>query len=408
VTHDIRELSDKDDLGRALEVFYTSLVGLVSPQREPEVVDFVEPGRPLGLFLPGPDGEPELVGTAGSFSSRLIVPGGAQVRQAGVTDVGVLATHTRRGLGSALIRHQLAQTAQRGELVATLRASEGGIYERFGYGIASSTAKVELEVGRARLRPTLPAEPEPARVRYADARTRWQLMARIYSGATETGRTERPQWWWRAQDRVVERSKEACYVVTHGEPGNEDGYLRYRPENRGQRSGDRLLLLVDDLVAHTPQAYLGLLRMLLSVDRTETIEFGALPVDHSLEKLVLDERAVRTVAIKDETWLRLVDVPAALSARTYRGSGAVTIAVTDEQLPANTGRYRVSSSGVQRTEQPPELSVDVAALATVYLGGTKWWQLARAGRVREHTGEALARAEELFGTDRLPYAGTMF
>jgi predicted acetyltransferase len=408
VTYDIRELTDKDDLNRALEVFYTSLVGLASPRREPEMVDFVEPGRPLGLFVPGADGEPEMVGTAGSFSSRLVVPGGERVRHAGVTDVGVLATHTRRGFASALIRHQLEQTARRGEAVATLRASEGGIYERFGYGIASSAATVEIEVGQARLRPTLPSVPEPGRARYVDAQTSWQLMARIYAAATGTGRIERPDWWWRAQEWVSNRGKDAFYVVTHGEPGSEDGYLRYRPEDRGQSSGDRLVLLVDDLVAHSPQALIGLLRMLLSIDRVQTIRFNLLPVDHSLEKLVLDERAVRTVAVKDETWLRLVDVPAALSARTFRGGSDVNIAVIDDLLPVNTGTYRVSSAGVQRTEEAPELTVDVAGLAAVYLGGTRWWQLAQAGRVRSHTENALAVADELFGTDRSPYAGTMF
>jgi GNAT superfamily N-acetyltransferase len=130
VTYEIRELSDEKELTEALEVFMTSLVGLPVPSGEPGILEFMEPGRPLGLFVPGPDGS-ELVGTAGSFTSRLIVPGGARIPMAAVTDVGVLPTHTRQGLASALIRHQLQQTADRGEIVATLRASEATIYERF-------------------------------------------------------------------------------------------------------------------------------------------------------------------------------------------------------------------------------------------------------------------------------------
>jgi len=419
VNPDIRELSDEKDLTRALEVFYTSMVGLTVPSGEPGVLEFVEAGRPLGVFLPAADGEPELIGTAGSFSSRLIVPGGASVPMAAVTDVGVLPTHTRRGLASALLRRQLEQAANRGEIVATLRASEATIYERFGYGIASLTATVQLDVPRVRLRPTVLADPAvqtglddagtPA-VRFVDAAASWDLMARLYSAQIGgPGTIERPPLWWRANEWSAAQSKDPRYVVVHGALGAEDGYLRYHPTSTGPwfRASDRTVV-VDDLVAHTPSAFLGLLRFLLSIDLLERIEFSKLPVDHSLEKLVLDERAVRTVDIGDETWLRLVDVLAALSARTYAGTGAVTIAVTDDVRPVNTGGYRVGTAGVERTEAEPDLSVDVAALATVYLGGTRWWQLAQAGRVVEHTPGALDRADVLFATARMPFSGTMF
>jgi predicted acetyltransferase len=414
VTYDIRELSDEKELTRALEVFFTSLVGLPVPEGEPGVLEFVEAGRPLGLFLPGPDGDPELVGTAGSFSSRLTVPGGALVPMAAVTDVGVLPTHTRRGLASALIRQQLQQTAERGEIVATLRASEATIYERFGYGVASATTAVEVQVARAQLRPTVPAEAAPAgeqspAVRFVDPKASWDLLARIYARGSGVGRIERPQLYWNGQQWAANQTKDPRYLVVHGAPGAEDGYLRYHSDSVGPwfTSSDRAIV-VDDLIAHTPQAYLALLRFLLSIDLVHRIVFGKIPVDHSLEKLLLDERAVQTTGVKDETWLRLIDVQAALSARTYRGSTAVTIAVLDELLPENTGTYRVSASGVERTDADPELTLDVAALATVYLGGTRWWQLAYGGRAVEHRPGALADADQLFGIDRAPFAGTMF
>jgi len=416
VTYDIRELSDEKELTRALEVFCTSLVGLPVPDGEPGILEFVEAGRPLGVYLPGPNGDLELVGTAGSYTSRLTVPGGAKVPMAAVTDVGVLPTHTRRGLASALIRRQLQQTAERGEIVATLRASEATIYERFGYGIASATTAVEVQVARARLRPTVPVDAvgsgedaDSAAVRFVDPKASWELLARIYAHGSGVGRIERPQVYWNGHQWAANRTKDPLYVVVHGAPGAEDGYLRYHSDSVGPwfTSSDRAIV-VDDLIAHTPQAYLALLRFLLSVDLVHRIVFGKAPVDHSLEKLLVDERAVRTTGISDETWLRLIDVQAALSARTYRGSRAVTIAVIDDLLPANTGRYRVSASGVERTDADPELTVDVAALACVYLGGTRWWQLAYGGRAVEHRPGALEDAEQLFGLDRPPFAGTMF
>lgn len=421
MTHDIRELTDAKDLTRALEVFFTSLVGVAVPDDGP-IEEFVEAGRPLGLFQPGPDGTDELVGTAGSFTSRLVIPGGARVPMAAVTDVGVLPTHTRRGLARALLQRQLEQLAARGEPVATLRASEGTIYERFGYAIASATAEVAVDAARVRLRPTVPPPVTPPglpdgvpAVRFVEPRASWDLLARIYAGRGEVGTIDRPRSWWTAAQWSAKRTKDALYVVVHGAPGAEDGYLRYHPVTLEHwfTSTDRSVI-VDDLVATTPQAYRALLRFLFSVDLLHRIVISKLPVDHGLEKLVLDERTVQTTAIADETWLRLIDVPAALSARTYRGPGAVTIAVTDEQLPANTGRYRVSAAGAQRTDAAPDLSLDVAALAALYLGGTPWWSLVAAGRVVEHTGSpnhpegAVARADRLFATERAPFTGTMF
>ena len=413
VTHDIRELSDEKELTKALEVFYTSLVGLPVPSGGGGILDFVEAGRPLGLFLPGVDGDPDLVATAGSFTSRLTVPGAVRVPMAAVTDVGVLPTHTRRGLAGALIRRQLEQTAARGEIVATLRASEATIYERFGYGSASAVAAVEVDVARARLRPTLPIG-DPGLVRFVEARSSWELLARIYddvegNDVEGAGRIERPQLWWNGAAWGANRNQDPLYVIVHGTPGAEDGYVRYHPTSTGPwfTATDRTLV-IDDLVAHTPQAYLALLRFLFTVDLVHRLVFSKLPVDHGLRSLVLDERALRTVGIVDETWLRLVDVPAALAARGYQGSEALTIAVTDALLPANTGRYLVSAAGTRPTDELPDLSVDVATLATVYLGGTRWWQLAQAGLVREHRPGALAAADQLFGTDRAPYAGTMF
>ena len=408
MTYDIRELSEAKELTRALEVFYNSTVGLSVPSGEEEITDFMEAGRPLGGFVPGIDGDPEMVGTAGSFTSRLTVPGGARIPMAAVTDVGVLPTHTRRGLASALIRRQLQQTADRGEPVASLRASEGTIYERFGYGIASSHATVEVDLTQARLRPTL-SKPEPGAVRFVDARTSWDLMARIYAPAAEVGRMLRPPLWWNGNAWAVNKSQDPVYVIVHGAPGAEDGYVRYHPTSTGRWFGasDRTIV-IDDLVAHTPQAYLSLLRFLFGVDLVHLLVFSKLPVDHGLETLLSDGRSLRTVAIADETWLRLVDVQAALAARSYQGPEEVTIAVTDTLLPANTGSYLVSASGVSGTDRVPDLSLDVSALAAAYLGGTRWWQLGLAGRVQEHRAGALAAADQLFGTARAPFAGTMF
>jgi len=395
-------LTDERELRRSLRVFVTSLVSFPPPPGDEKTGDFFEPGRTLGAFVDG-----ELVGTASSLSGWINVPGGARVPQAMVTDVGVLPTHTRRGLARALITHQLEQIAARGEPIATLRATEAVIYERFGYGIASSAADLEVTVARARFRPGLPAG---GPVRMLDPEQAWAVLPGIYAPLRRPGGIGRSRYWWRQQELFAGRAGGARQVVVHGPVGAEDGFARYQPQGQGGswHDGPEHAIVVNDFVAHTERARLGLLRYLLSIDLVSQLKLTTVPVDHGLEKLLLDERAVRTTALADETWLRLIDVPAALAARAYQGPGSVVLDVNDELLPANTGRYSVSAGGVERTEAAAQLSLDVAALAAVYLGGTRWWQLALAGRVIEREDGALAAADRLFAADRQPYAGTMF
>src|SRR2546425_4898547 len=88
------------------------------------------------------------VGGAAAFPFELTVPGG-RVPAAGVSVVGVLPTHRRRGILAALMRAQLDACHERGEPVAYLWATEDTIYGRFGYGIGSCPGGSDLPRVRA-------------------------------------------------------------------------------------------------------------------------------------------------------------------------------------------------------------------------------------------------------------------
>ena len=62
-----------------------------------------------------------IVGGAGAFSLELTVPGG-RLPCAGITIVGVLPTHRRRGILRAMMREQLYDVRARGEPLAALWA----------------------------------------------------------------------------------------------------------------------------------------------------------------------------------------------------------------------------------------------------------------------------------------------
>lgn len=398
MTADIRVLSDDADLRRSASVFATALVGAPELAPDRDLRKRFEPGRTHAAFIDG-----EMVGTANAYSSWLSAPGGDRLSHAAVTHVGVLPTHTRRGVLSGLMRAQLADFAARGEVVASLRASEGVIYSRFGYGVATTGASYELLRERSALRPELPAG---GRVRLLDPDTGWETAPRIYPAtASWVGAIDRPAYWWSGQRNWLTKGPKQFFAV-HGEPGAEDGYLWYEVAENWWDSPRTIT--VHDLLAANETAYAGLVRYLVSIDLVERIKFDYTPADTPLAHFFVDPRALRTTGLDDETWLRLVDVPEALSRRTYRGDGSVTIAVTDTILPANSGTYAISGKGASRTESEPDLSVDVNTLGALYLGGPRWWQLARAGRVTVHRAGAVAEADDLFRQDPAPFCGTYF
>ena len=93
-----------------------------------------------------------IAGTTAAYTFRLTVPGGV-VDAGGVTFVAVLPSHRRRGILSAMMRHQLADIAARGEPVAALFASESVIYGRYGYGCASDQLSLTVRRGEGTLKP---------------------------------------------------------------------------------------------------------------------------------------------------------------------------------------------------------------------------------------------------------------
>ncbi|MFW0788672.1 GNAT family N-acetyltransferase [Gordonia sp. CPCC 205333] len=393
---EIRELVTPEEIRSAFGVFRRSLLGVDLRAIDPAAS--AEPGRYIGAL-----DDTGIVGGTYSASGTLVVPGGAQVPHAAVTAVGVLPSHRRRGIARAMLTSQLSGLARRGDVVATLRASEALIYGRFGYGIANSVRSATIDRTRGKLRSGLPAGGE---IRIAD--TAWsELLDPIHRRATWTGAITRHPGWW--VSRAPSDSGPLRYTAVHRTEGVDDGYVHYRPVDPSTWFASRArTIVITDFVALTDAARAGLWRHLFDLDLVNTIEVETLPLDDPLPLFVEDERAVTLGPARDETWLRLIDVPAALSARTFAATAPATIAVIDEELPANGGTYRISGDGVAPTDSVPDVTVPVAELATTYLGGTRWWQLAAAGRLEVRDPAALARLDALFATDRLPYSGTFF
>lgn len=401
---EIRVLDSDDDLFAAAEVFRTAMVGFppLAGMRG-QITKLLEPGRTVGAFVDG-----QLAGTADAVTSRLTLPGSATVGHAAVTHIGVLPSFTRRGIATELIRHQLRDFAARGEVVATLRASEATIYGRYGYGVASSSQSLEVHTARAALRRDVG---HGGAVRLLDTAQAWEVLPRIYAEnrPARPGTIDRPPVWWQGVRLRTESAPGPLYVALHGEPGLESGFARYRPiDTERWFVSDQRTIVVEDFFAPTTEAYLGLLRFLLGLDLIDRVLFWVRPLDDPLPWLVADRRAVRVTAVHDETWLRVVDAQKALAARAYLGDGSITIAVNDPVLPANSARFRIDRDGVEASDGPPDVQVDTEGLAAVLLGGTTWRDLAVAGLARADDPASVALADELFAVPEAPFAGFFF
>ncbi len=353
------------------------------------------------------------VGGAGSFPFELTVPGG-RVRAAGITMVGVLPSHRRRGVLRDMMRAQLDACHARGEPVAYLWATEDTIYGRFGYGIGSFAAEVEVPRDRSGYHGLLPAPAgRQAEARLIPLEKAEDLLGPIWERvAAETpGMFSRTTAWWQVRallDAPWRRrggGEMQCVLLERNGVGV--AYALYRLTlafDRGVQTG---AIDVVEAMGDSPGATAEVWRFLLDVDWVANLRASLLPVDHPLLLLLVQPRRLR-FAYRDGLWVRLVDVGAALAARGYAAGDPVVIEVRDPFCPWNEGRWRVGPADTARTGAPADLACDVTALGSAYLGGFTWSRLARGLRVEERTDGAVARADALFRTSVAPWCPEIF
>jgi predicted acetyltransferase len=341
-----------------------------------------------------------LVATGSLASLRLSVPGG-EVPAAGVTGVGVLPTHRRRGLMSAIMRAEMDQIRERGaEPIACLYASEAAIYQRFGYGMGVPMGTFEIDRRRGSF-----ARPHVRRgeISMLEREEALGILAPVYERVRGRwpGMLDRPGKWWdyRLHPHTHGESGFTDFLfAAHQSPEELDGYVVYRLQERWSDQGPAAVLDVEELVALSPEAYASLWRYCLDTDLVGQVQGWKRPVDEPLLHLLAEPRALQ-LKVRDGLWLRLVDVAAALEARRYWTEDRLVLEVADDFCPWNEGRYELDAGPHGATCRPadrePDLVLDAATLGAAYLGGVAFDTLARAGRA-DGEPDALRRADAMF------------
>jgi predicted acetyltransferase len=380
------------------------------------ILDRFEFDRSLAAF----DG-PTQVGVTMCFSFQLSVPGAEMLPAAGVTFVSVLPTHRRRGVLSSLMRRQLADVHERGEPLAILWASESVIYSRYGYGRASWYLAYTLRRGEGALSRAIAKGGDGLRLRLAEPEAALPELAKVYDAVlpTRPGFFARNDAWWRSviHDPPENRHGDSplrCLLAE--DASGPRGYALYAGVDTWTEFLPENVLKVRELMAADPEASAVLWADLLSRDLTSEFRIERRPVDDPLLFQLADPRRTRPL-MNDGLWVRLVDVPRALAGRSYASPVDVVLQVRDEILPANAGRWRLTTTGdapggglaatCVPADSVPDVALDVTELGAAYLGGTRLGAMTAAGLVEGQPG-ALRQLSAALSWDPAPWCPRVF
>jgi predicted acetyltransferase len=350
-----------------------------------------------------------VAGGAGAFDFNLTVPGG-DLRTAGVTVVGVLPTHRRRGILRALMRAQLDDAYERGEPLAALWASEETIYGRFGYGLASFCGEITLAHEHNSF--AQPFEPQGT-LRLIDADEGLEAIPPVFERIRPEwpGMFSRNRLWWENREIAdPEERRDGAGPkrwVAYERDGSLEGYAVYRHKPGFEAGTTNAELRVLEAFGTTPEALRDVWAYLLAIDWIATTKSFLLPPDHALFMLLATPRRAR-YRMGDGLWVRVLDVGAALSGRVYQGDEPIVFEVADEFCPWNEGRWKLEGGRAERTKDEPDLRLPVQSLGSALLGGVSFASLRRAGRLAELKDGAIARGDSLFRWDRHPWCPEIF
>lgn len=337
-----------------------------------------------------------VIGVAGSYAFDMTLPGGATVPIGGITGVGVLPTHRRRGILRRLVDAVHDDVTGRGEPIMALYASEGAIYERFGYGVAGRARKVEIDRRRAAWRPWVDEMTEadgPVVLLVGDdpvpeMAPRWDAYR-----TTRPGELSRSEAWWRY---VLAAQGEGLLRAVHAE-----GYAVWKVTPHWNDGHPAHVLHIEELVAATPAAHRALWRTVLGVDLVGTVVSWDVTLDDPLPHLLADARVVRTRELNDGLWVRVDDVAAAFGSRAYGADDALVV-------ESDGVRWEIGPAGCRRVRRRPDLVGDRSALSALLLGGVRPSELIAGGRFEARAVDVAGRADALFTATPLPHCQTGF
>jgi len=310
-----------------------------------------------------------------------------------------------------MVRDHLVDTMGRGEPLAGLWASESVIYGRYGFGVATENEEIEVHQTRVGV------EGEHGSVRLIDADEARGVLPALYDAVRSQtpGMLTRDDAWWKIDVFFDPEKRRNGFTsqryVLHEMDGVADGYAIYRQKGDWSTGFPNGTVRVREVVTPSSSAHTGIWRFLTSIDLFPNIRYWNLPVDDPIRWKVPDHRRIERKRW-DALYVRILDVTAALEARTFAHDGTIRFTVDDRLLPGTGGTFElVVIDGIGRCRRvddaPSDIRLGIGELSSLYLGNDSMQAMARAGVVTG-TPDAVVTFGRMLRGDAAPWCEEVF
>ena len=358
------------------------------------------------------------VGTFVDYDKTLNAGGPEPLPARLITGVTVTPSFRRRGILKHMMTDSLHRAVADGLAVTVLTASEGSIYGRFGFGVATRDAKVEVDLGHSfadRLQLRAGSE---GQVLMVDPTKLESTIKEVFADfhAVTRGSLGRHAWYWMARSArwdPQERGgwnrnlRAAVHVLDDGSIG---GYVTYT--HRGWET-EPSTVTVGDLIVRSEVSRRELWRFLAGLDTVERATLRA-PVGDPTPHALTNARAWNITGMEDVLWVRILNPVTALESRAWSADGEFSLRITDPQGIA-AGTFTVSVTGgiaqVTSTDSattPQHFTLDVETLGSLYLGDVSVLTMRDAGRITADDGADWGAFAATFDLATAPFCATHF
>lgn len=378
---------DTDDAASYRPYLYAEMRGFLSEEQTAEqqagMAEALAFRRFTGVYDPAALHPAQPVGTVNSWITPLTLPGGGDIDMWAISGVTVAATHRRRGIARAMLEGELRTASDAGLAIAGLTVTESTIYGRYGFSPATFASDWTIDTRRVTWTGSRPA----GRLDFVERDRLAADLAELHARVRHLRPGEVDAWpaLWRRMAGMSPGQEGAnkLRAVRYADgAGVTRGIVVYRLTENADEYTEHTLA-VHHLVSETDDAYRALWRFVLEHDLVATVTASLRPVDDPLRWMIADHRAAKVETYEHE-YLRILDVPTVLAARSYVAAATFVLRVTDP-LGFADGTWRLHiESGVgtaSPTDEPAHITLSVGALSSLLLGGVRATALATAGLI---------------------------
>ncbi|MEP6870472.1 MAG: GNAT family N-acetyltransferase [Anaerolineaceae bacterium] len=404
MTIEIRPCKDPEELaeyGRIVSYVFASTEGMN------DELATTQPDWTTCAFVDG-----KMAGTLGAFPFTVRL-NGAPVAMGGVTAVGTLPSHRRQGLLRKMMTEALSTMRDRRQTYAILWASMAAIYQRFGYGLASTQVRYNFDPRDVAFERKVTI---PGTIEMMTKDDAFPIIKQIYirHATPRNLHIHRSVPLWQASTLRPPKKDQPLYIAVYRNvDGEPRGYVVYvTSEEPRTNPGPGQKMVVNDLVALDIEAHVALWEYIRRHDLVGRVEIHGVPEDDVIPAMLLEPRMLNRKTT-DEIWMRVVDVEQAVPQRPFGSRGELTFAVEgDELCPWNNGTYLLETDGrtstVQRTTGPTQLTMSPNTLASLLAGHRTATHYHRAGLLAAADASTLVTADAIFRTEYAPHCPNGF